>query len=61
MLIVLSGETGEIPVRVRRREARYTAVLTEDAAIFGTGPLDFSEKAEWFAPSRNIQAAKPTL
>ena len=22
----------------------YTAVLTEDAAIFGTGPLDFSEK-----------------
>ena len=23
----------------------YAAILTEDAAIFGTGPLEFSEKA----------------
>ena len=57
MLNVLSGETGAIPVRVRRREALYISVLAGDAAILGTGPLAFAEKAEWFAPSRNILSA----
>jgi len=36
-------------------------ILAGDAAIFGTGSLEISEKAEWFAPSRNIRAEKPTL
>ena len=60
MLQMLSGETGEIPVRVRRREAPYIAVLAGGAAIFGTGPLEFSEKAGRFAPSRNIRAEQTT-
>jgi len=55
---MLSGETGVIPVRVRRREALDTAVLTGAAASTGTGPLEFSEKAGWLCAKSEYPGSK---
>ena len=45
MLNMLLGETGVIPVRVRRREALSYRHSYRVAAKPGTGPLEISEKA----------------
>ncbi len=50
----VKGETGVIPVRARRREVHFMFLFYPMPQI-GDKPLEFSEKVNSNAPSRNTR------